>query len=87
VVYEPKVKTKPSTSTATEHKNKIELNNIPLYVSSDAREEKKKITGTYYIHSNEVVNNKIKITNKVENIDKSGQVTGWIKVSDAKLTQ
>lgn len=87
VVYEPKAETKPSTSTATEHKNKIELNNIPLYVSSDAREEKKKITGTYYIHSNEVVNNKIKITNKIENIGKSGQVTGWIKVSDAKLTQ
>lgn len=87
VVYEPKVEIKPTTSTTKEHKNKIELKNIPLYVSSDAREEKKKITGTYYIHSNEVINNKIKITNKVENIGKSGQVTGWIKVSDAKLTQ
>lgn len=90
VVYEPKVETKPVVKNDKEdinNANKIELNDIPLYVSSDARTEKKKITGTYYIHSDEVINNKIKITNKIENIGKEGQVTGWIKISDAKLTQ
>lgn len=34
--------------------------------------------------SNEVVNGRIRITNKTSNVGVSGQVTGWIDVEDAQ---
>lgn len=63
---------------------KLELKDVPLYVSSTATEEKKKISGAYYLWSAEEVNGRVKITNSEKNIGVSGQVTGWI---DKKYTE
>lgn len=85
VVYNPNKTTSAKAETKNDN-SKLTLKEVSLYSSSDAKTAKKKISGTYYIYSNEVINNKIRITNSKANIGKSGQVTGWIKVSDAKIT-
>lgn len=59
--------------------SKLVLKNEPLYTTSSTKIVSSKITGTYYKWSNEVVNGRIRITNKKERIGKVGQVTGWIK--------
>lgn len=74
-----------TTNTATlKSGSKLNLSNIPLYVSAYSTTKSGTKTGTYYAWSASIVNNKIRITNSASNVGKSGQVTGWINVSDAK---
>ena len=63
---------------------KLTLKNTPLYVSSTTKNKSSSKTGTFYVWSNEVVNGRIRITNKTSNVGVSGQVTGWIDVEDAQ---
>lgn len=75
--------TKPSTEVKIEAGTKLTLKNVPLYASSTASTKANTKTGTYYIWSTGVVNNRIRITNKTANVGKAGQVTGWIYYADA----
>ena len=63
---------------------KLTLTNISLYASSSVAKKSSSKTGTYYVWSKEVINNRIRITNSTTNVGKSGQVTGWINYADAK---
>lgn len=65
----------------------ITLNNVPLYNSFTAETQTKTVTGTYYIWSTEVSNNRVRITNSKDRVGVSGQVTGFVNVADTKLTQ
>lgn len=87
--------TKPTASTttsptATPEKSsivagaKLTLSNVALYASSSAKSKSSTKSGTFYVWSKDVVNNRIRITNSTANVGKSGQVTGWIAVSDAE---
>lgn len=62
---------------------KLNLSNVALYASSSAKSKSSTKSGTFYVWSKDVVNNRIRITNSTANVGKSGQVTGWIAVSDA----
>jgi predicted phage tail component-like protein len=76
-----------STTTAKVEKGaKVSLNKTSLYVSSDASSSVGTKTGTYYLWDGSVKNGRIRITNSSSNVGKSGQVTGWVKVSDLNLT-
>lgn len=86
--------TKPTASssasaTATSEKSsivagsKLTLSNVALYATSSAKTKASTKSGTFYVWSNDVVNNRIRITNSTANVGKTGQVTGWIAVSDA----
>ena len=89
-----KKKSKKETATGSTSANKVtatiaagaklSLKNVALYASSTAKTKSSSKTGTYYIWSTEVVNGRIRITNKTSNVGKSGQVTGWIAYTDAK---
>lgn len=63
---------------------KVYLNKAPLYSNSTTNTVANYKTGTYYLWSGEVVNNRIRITNKTSNVGKSGQVTGWINTSSIR---
>lgn len=63
---------------------KLSLSNVAFYSSSTATTKASTKSGTYYIWSTEVVNNRIRITNSTANVGKSGQVTAWISYNDAK---
>lgn len=63
---------------------KLDLKDVPLYVSATSKDEAKKISGKYFLWSDEVISGRVKITNKEENIGVSGQVTGWIDKSEVK---
>lgn len=65
---------------------KVTLTNVALYSSSTAKTKSSTKTGTYYLWSSEVVNGRIRITNSTANVGKSGQVTGWVDVSDLGLS-
>lgn len=74
-----------TASTATlKAGTKLNLSNVPLFVSATVKNKAKSISGVYYVWSDEVINNRIRITNKPENVGKSGQVTGYIAVTWAK---
>ena len=78
---------KPATnSTTISAGTKLELKNVALYSSSTAKTKTSTKTGTYYIWGEEVVNGRVRITNKTSNVGKAGQVTGWINYSDATGT-
>jgi len=65
----------------------IKLSNANLYISSSATKVIKRLTGTFYIYSSKIINNKIRITNKASNALKTpvgSYVTGWINVNDIK---
>ena len=63
---------------------KLTLKNVALYASSGAATKAATRSGTYYVWSKDVINNRIRITNSTANVGKSGQVTGWISYADAK---
>lgn len=78
--------TKKKDTTITAGKE-VKLNNISLYTSADASRYSSKKTGTYYVYSDEVTKERIRITNKKENVGRvpaSNYVTGWVNVSDIK---
>lgn len=75
---------KPSSSSALAVGTKLDLKNVALYASASAKTKAGTKTGTYYVWSSDVVNNRIRITNSKTNVGKSGQVTGWIALSTAK---
>ena len=60
----------------------VTLDNTPLYVSSTAKNKASTKTGIFYMWSSEVVNGRIRITNKISNVGVPGQVTGWVDVKD-----
>lgn len=62
---------------------KLNLKSVNLYTSSSAKTKASTKTGTYYVWSDDMVNNRIRITNNIANVGKSGQVTGWIDYEDA----
>lgn len=65
----------------------VTLKNTPLYSSSTTTRYSSKKNGTYYIYKDEVINNRIRVTNKKENVGKTPAgtyVSGWVNVSDIK---
>lgn len=64
--------------------DKLQLSKVALYATSVAKNKSSTKTGTYYIWSSGVVNNRIRITNSLANVGKSNGVTAWINVEDAK---
>lgn len=56
-----------------------------LYNSSSSLEVNKKLNGTFYIYSDEIINGRIRITNTLSNVGKtpvSKYTTGWVKITD-----
>ena len=61
---------------------KVALNKASLYGSATTNTKANTITGTYYIHSNGIINNRIRITTPKGN----SICTGWVKTSDCKVS-
>lgn len=64
--------------------DKIVLKDVLLYSNSDSNKSVGKRSGVYYIWSSDIKNNKIRITNKKENIGNKLQITGWVNIFDLK---
>ena len=60
--------------------DRVLLMNTPLYISASARNKSTTISGYYYIQSDGVINNRIRITTPKGNSD----VTGWVNVDSIK---
>lgn len=75
-----------SGSTTPTAGAKITLNNTKIYVSSDASSSAGTKSGTYYLWDASVIRNRIRITNSSGNVGKSGQVIGWVNISDINLS-
>ena len=59
----------------------VVLSNTPCYVSASAEESFGTKSGTYYRWDDEVINGRIRITNKPENAGVAGQITCWVKLN------
>ena len=73
----------PTVTTITAG-TKLTLKSVALYTSSGTATKAATRSGTYYVWSKDVINNRIRITNSTANVGKLGQVTGWISYADAK---
>ncbi len=71
-------KTAGNTSAALHKGDEVTLKNAALYGSSDSASKANTITGTYWVHSDGIINNRIRITTPKGNTD----CTGWVNVSD-----
>lgn len=60
----------------------ITLNKTKYYVNSSTTSSSGTKTGTFYLWDNKPTNNRIRFTNSKSNVGKSGQVTGWVNISD-----
>lgn len=89
IVEEKKEETTIAPSNTTSTKKIVDglvvkLSKVNLYSSSTATKVSSVKTGTYYIWSAVTRNKRVRITNKKENVKKTGAITGWINVSDIK---
>lgn len=75
-----------NSTTAIKAGDRVELKSVSLYASSTAKTKASTKTGTYYIWSSEVINKRIRITNKTSNVGKAGQVTGWVACADISVS-
>lgn len=62
----------------------LHLQRVNLYIASTSLTPTASKTGTYYLWGTEVVSGRVRITNTPANAGRSGQVTGWIDLADAK---
>lgn len=65
----------------------VNLSNTAVYSNASTTTVSSKKTGTFYLWDNNVVNGRVKITNRADRVGKAGQVTGWMNVTDIKGTQ
>jgi len=66
---------------------KITVSGGCLYSSSSTSTASRKLNGTFYIYSNEIINGRIRITNSPSNVGRTpvgSYVTGWVKTSDIR---
>ena len=66
--------------------NGYKLNNVPFYASQSTTTVSSRKTGTYYIWSTEVLNNRVRVTNAPNRVGVMGQVTGWVNISDLGIS-
>lgn len=70
-----------SDTYAVKRGAKVQLDNTPVYVSSTSKTSSGNRTGTYYYWDDNVINGRIRITNRPERVGVRGQVSCWINVS------
>lgn len=76
----------PSTGATTQKYkagDSVQLNNTPIYVSSTSKKVAAYKSGTFYIYDNNVINNRMRITNAKSRVGKkpvSENVTGYMEV-------
>lgn len=63
---------------------KLTLSKTPSYSNATTKTVAGYRNGTYYVWSAEVVNGRVRVTNKPERVGVKGQVTCWINVADIK---
>ena len=63
---------------------KIVLEDCNLYSSSSSVRRSGTISGKYYVWSDEIIKDRIRITNSEKRVGVKGQVTGWINYSAVK---
>ena len=73
-----------NTSVSSNIKNGdvCKLSNTPIYTNATTKTIAGRKTGTYYIWSSEVINNRLRVTNSKSKVGVAGQVTGWVNISD-----
>lgn len=62
--------------------DKVILKNAPLFASSTAKKKSNTISGTYYVHSDGIINKRIRITTPKGCVD----CTGWVYVTDCNVS-
>lgn len=72
----------PSSTTSLNTGDEIKLSNTPVYSNATIQIATSKKTGTFYVWSYAVNSGRIRITNAKNRVGVSGQITGWVNISD-----
>ena len=62
--------------------DQVELEDIKVYPTLYAKNYKNITSGTYYIYSDKIRNNRIRITKYIQNIDEPGHTAGFVNIDD-----
>jgi N-acetylmuramoyl-L-alanine amidase len=79
------VPSKPTVDTSITAGKPLQLVNTPIYGNATTTSVSSRKTGTYYVWSTDVTNNRIKITNSIQRVGVQGQITGWVNLADVNL--
>lgn len=82
----PTAPEKPTDTSSLKAGAKLSLKGVSLFVSAYAKTPSSRKTGTFYLWGTDVINGRVKITNRPSNVGVAGQVTGFIDLSDAENT-
>lgn len=58
--------------------DKFTFKNVEFFTSSAATISSSKKTGTFYVWSDQVINGKVRMTNALNKVGNSSQITGWV---------
>lgn len=70
------------TTNSLKAGTKYNLNNVKIYQSPDAKTESGRMSGTYYVWSEQVDLGRIRMTNRLDRVGVAGQVSFFVNVSD-----
>ena len=82
----PTAPEKPTDTSSLKAGAKLSLKSVSLFTSAYAKTPSSHKTGTFYLWGTEIINGRVRITNKPSNVGITGQVTGYIDLADAKDT-
>lgn len=74
-------KKEPAKKTFGKDGQAVKISQTYVYVSATSAKPSSVKSGVFYIWDNEVVNDRIRITNSKEKVGQKGQVTGWISIN------
>ena len=76
-------KTAENTASVLHKGDEVTLKNAALYGASASTSKANTLTGTYWVHSDGIINNRIRITTPKGN----SACTGWVDVADCGVTE
>lgn len=80
----PTTPDKPAENGSLKAGMKMPLKGVSLFVSAYAKTPASRKTGTFYLWGTDVINGRVRITNRPSNVGIAGQVTGYIDLADAE---
>lgn len=80
----PSAPDKPAENGSLKAGTKMTFKGISLFVSAYAKTPASRKTGTFYLWGTDVINGRVRITNRPSNVGIVGQVTGYIDLADAE---
>ena len=66
---------------------KVSISNASSYAFYDARTSNYKYSGIYYVYNDKIRNNRIRLCDNIDKVNKPCMRTGWFNLSDITIIE